>query len=408
MTTLRRAFPKPDKGLVAQATENSVDTSEVSKGFPNSSNQRDGTNNQQDGSGNNIVNVAAGTSSKSSDDSDNWDNVLIGFGLTFIALILIAAGFYIGFVIFGNGPDDLEKAPPPTIVEGGACKNWNDYQNKELCDEADRVELAFSLSRYWLRRGDASMAVDHHENANENWRLASEIGRSVGAPEANMASERLAYLELNCPTTPTSLRRLFEPPSESGLLEARQVTIADRKHALKVLGFYQGVIDNEPDWPMREAVLKFQSTLWFSPSGALRPEQVTLLICGAAQRGLDREMQDLLGVMFATGQGVAQNTDSALFWFGKSAEQGDRDAHFHLALMYGTGFVRSANGTCGSTGTLQRADNYLKLAAQLEHPRALSYIERLGISPGTAKARWSQIQTEVMAGATTPAADNCR
>ena len=166
----------------------------------------------------------------------------------------------------------------------------------------DRVVSDFAAGAVaWLGGGHP-----YRDNAFEHWRKAAQIGREYGAPAANMASERLSYLELNCPTSRASLDRIAAGPGDPQPVIARQISLADRKRALKVLGYFSGEIDDKPDWAMRDAILRFQSSLWFSPADGLRPEQVTLLICAAAQKALDPDMQDLLGIMFAAGIGVVR------------------------------------------------------------------------------------------------------
>lgn len=56
----------------------------------------------------------------------------------------------------------------------------------------------------------------------------------------------------------------------------------------------------------------------------------------AAEQG-HREAQTKLGFMYATGKGVAQNFSSAIDWFYKAAEQGDPTAQYNLGLIYAEG-----------------------------------------------------------------------
>ena len=44
-----------------------------------------------------------------------------------------------------------------------------------------------------------------------------------------------------------------------------------------------------------------------------------------------------LGVMYAQGQGVPQNYKQAVYWYKKSANQGDAFAQSNLGLMYAQG-----------------------------------------------------------------------
>jgi len=56
----------------------------------------------------------------------------------------------------------------------------------------------------------------------------------------------------------------------------------------------------------------------------------------AAKQG-HGEAQTKLGFMYATGKGVAQNFSSAIDWFYKAAEQGDPTAQYNLGLIYAEG-----------------------------------------------------------------------
>jgi TPR repeat protein len=47
--------------------------------------------------------------------------------------------------------------------------------------------------------------------------------------------------------------------------------------------------------------------------------------------------QSNLGLMYANGEGVAENNVEAMKWFRKAAEQGNATAQFYLGVMYGKG-----------------------------------------------------------------------
>src|SRR5262245_56577587 len=55
-----------------------------------------------------------------------------------------------------------------------------------------------------------------------------------------------------------------------------------------------------------------------------------------AQRG-DAIAQCVLGIMYQSGEGVAQDDAKAVWWYRKAAEQGNADAQSALGLMYATG-----------------------------------------------------------------------
>ena len=56
----------------------------------------------------------------------------------------------------------------------------------------------------------------------------------------------------------------------------------------------------------------------------------------AAEQG-DVDAQRLLGVMYVDGKGVAQDYKQAAAWYRKAAEQGDAKAQFLLGMMYDFG-----------------------------------------------------------------------
>jgi len=47
--------------------------------------------------------------------------------------------------------------------------------------------------------------------------------------------------------------------------------------------------------------------------------------------------QDNLGIMYARGDGVAQDQKQAVHWYSKAAKQGDADAQYNLGIMYARG-----------------------------------------------------------------------
>lgn len=63
-------------------------------------------------------------------------------------------------------------------------------------------------------------------------------------------------------------------------------------------------------------------------------ESSALIEPGIAETQLDARAQYLLGRQYYWGQGVSQDSQEALKWFRKSAEQGNADAQFSLGCMY--------------------------------------------------------------------------
>jgi len=56
----------------------------------------------------------------------------------------------------------------------------------------------------------------------------------------------------------------------------------------------------------------------------------------SAEQG-DIDAQSFLGLMYSLGQGVPQDSRTAVKWYTLAAEQGNVSAQFELGLMYGTG-----------------------------------------------------------------------
>lgn len=71
----------------------------------------------------------------------------------------------------------------------------------------------------------------------------------------------------------------------------------------------------------------------------------------------DAEAQSTLGLMYAKGQGVAQDHGKAHAWFRKAAEQGFAQAQFRLGIMY-------ANGAGGAQDFVKARTWFLKAAEQ--------------------------------------------
>ncbi len=81
----------------------------------------------------------------------------------------------------------------------------------------------------------------------------------------------------------------------------------------------------------------------------------------AAEQG-HAEAQQNLGVMYANGQGVAEDYGEAMKWYLKAAEQGDAHAQSILGFMYSEGQ--------GVSQDYVRAYMWLSLAAKRDHEDA--------------------------------------
>lgn len=57
------------------------------------------------------------------------------------------------------------------------------------------------------------------------------------------------------------------------------------------------------------------------------------------------EAQNEIGIMYSEGEGTKANQRKAVYWFGKSAEQGYPHGACNLALHYGQGWGIRKNPT---------------------------------------------------------------
>lgn len=281
-------------------------------------------------------------------------------------------------------------------------------------------------ARYWLLRGDAELAtVDLQRGADqagdregvfggvfddrrrhgysassvrramEFWTLSIDWGRPFGAQSALMAQRRLQAHMVQCESSPDgeSLRRISRrAPGMTGDV----ISLKLRQAALAALGYYSGEVDGRYGPVTRDAARGFQRELGYDETGSLSPRQTTLLVCHAAQTARDPHLQNALGIMYATGLGVARNPDLALEWFETAARRDDADAYFNLALVYGTGAVLGSYRLCGVVENPERADAYLRDAAARGHPVA----ERWRRHPeftrhASAEARWLAISNRL-------------
>lgn len=282
-------------------------------------------------------------------------------------------------------------------------------------------------ARYWLLRGDAELATidlqrtgqtpeirvprqgaeastyqrvyeyDAHamRRAMEFWNYSIDWGRPFGAQSALMAQRRLQAHMVQCESSPNgeSLARI----SRTGPAEVGEVISLElRQAALASLGYYSGDVDGHYGPATRGAVRGFQRELGYDETGQLTPRQTTLLICHAAQTARDPHLQNALGIMYATGLGVARNPDLSLEWFETAARRDDADAYFNLSLIFGTGAVLGSYRLCGIIENPERADAYLRDAAALGHPVAQRWRSHPEfIHHPTAESRWLAISNRL-------------
>lgn len=271
--------------------------------------------------------------------------------------------------------------------EGGPCKRMVKGFCKEALDSQDAIQWA----RYYLRLGDARSALKDWNSSREYYRAAIDIGSSVGAQAAIYAAKRIQYQSMTCEYTDESLARVsrdFDKNALGALIEMRQ-----KQQSLKSLGYYNGDVDNRHGPATRAAVRDFQDDLWFDKKGVLTAEQTVLLVCAASHVAKDAASQNVLGIMYAGGLGVRQNTDFALDWLESSLQRGNTDAAWNLALMYGTGTVLSSVQVCDAVQNAERADSYLKEAADAGHPAAK--IAAAKYPKDTPEDRWRKLSGDL-------------
>ena len=274
---------------------------------------------------------------------------------------------------------DSDGDPCVVDVEGVACSPVATEDQKR------------DLSTYYLKRGDADIAIDNLPRAKASFDLSISIGRPVGAGSAALAATRLQYLNLTCDYDEESLARVARD-NEYNILGG-EIQMDQRQRALAALRHYTGPIDGKHSQEVRDGVRAFQTSLWFPETGVLTSEQVVLLVCGAAEIKQDVESMTLLGVMYATGLGVRQNTDQALQWLESAANVGSADASWNLALLFGTRTTESSSLVCDATQNPERADSYLHDALRAGHPGAIQAWDRY--KDETPAVRWNKISSEL-------------
>lgn len=253
------------------------------------------------------------------------------------------------------------------------------------------------IARCWLNVGDAYQAVGRIEDARDAWDQALLVGSTTGGSQASLTAHRrlqAAILERSCPTTPESLARIaygFSQTEDDGDI----IELEQRQRALSALGYYPAEVDGSYGPVTRRSVRDFQGDMGFDQTGALTPAETVTLMCHAALTARDTHAQNLLGIMFATGLGLEQNIDTALEWLESAAERGHGGANFNLALIYGTGTVQGSYRLCGIVESPERAESYLRRAAELGHPRAVALRQYAG-RRGSAADRWSRISDQLL------------
>lgn len=322
----------------------------------------------------------------------SWAVILLWYFIVLLVAALVVWCVYIAWNWGWLAGKSTIPVPSPgpeivTAAEGGPCRRWSNG----ACREAEDVQGAIDWARHYLRRGDAESALQNWDRARYYYRASIDIGSSVGAQPAIKAAKRIQFQSMTCEYDNESLARIardFDKNPLGALIEMKQ-----KQQSLKALGYYTGNVDNKHGAETREAIRRFQDDLWFDEKGVLTAEQTVLLICGGAHIAKDISSQNVLGVMYAGGLGVRQNTDFAMDWLESAEQRSDSDAAWNLALLYGTGTVHSSVQVCDAVQNAERADSYLAEAATGGHPAAKHAIRQYPqLSP---KERWRKLSGDL-------------
>ncbi|MCI5047335.1 MAG: peptidoglycan-binding protein [Aquisalinus sp.] len=290
----------------------------------------------------------------------------------------------------GGGSKAFRDNPGGSLVraETAIASNCVGSNAPENCIDREAYLTCADKARYWFNRGEAEMARGNTTLARAFFSRTIEDGRQCGAESAVLASRRLAALNLTCEYSPESLARIARGAGADGDI----ISLEIRQSALEALGHYQGNIDGRYGPQTRRAVSEFQRELGFQETGDLSPLETVYLVCSAADNARDRDAKNVLGVMYVTGLGVVQNTDTGLLWLKDAAESGDADALYNLAIIYGSGTVLSSYRLCDVVESVERADAYLIEAREKGHPIAKKLLDIYGRERPA--ERWTKIKQE--------------
>ncbi|MEO1042929.1 MAG: peptidoglycan-binding protein [Pseudomonadota bacterium] len=348
-----------------------------------------------------VSDSTSGATSSTDPDGVNWlKRILLGL-MGLISVGTVSGGISLFSIQIGINMGKEEAVyfyknfPTFNVQTGSRVDRDGDPCVVELedvvCSPVATDEQKRDLSTYYLKRGDSDIAIDNLPRAKASFDLAISIGRPVGAESAALAATRLQYLNLTCDYDADSLARVARD-NEFNILGG-EIRMDQRQKALAALRHYTGPVDGKHSQEVRDGVRAFQTSLWFPATGVLTSEQVVLLICGAAEIKEDVETMTLLGVMYATGLGVRQNTDQALQWLESAASVGSADASWNLALLFGTRTTESSALVCDATQNPERADSYLRDAIRAGHPAAIeAWTRHANEIPAV---RWNKISSEL-------------
>ncbi|WP_375208108.1 peptidoglycan-binding protein [Hyphococcus sp.] len=259
-----------------------------------------------------------------------------------------------------SGYDPANDAQDAPICADGSARDPYCFDSAEALEAADEARVCLRLGDAMLSAGDVDLALQYY-------RASIARGRRYGAQASLVAGDRLRAITITCEYSTASLAEIAR-----GTKGAKIIDLEHRQRALKALGYYNGAVDGKYGAMTRAGMRSFQREFGFDETGALSALETVLLICQAAETKSDRDSQNVLGIMYAAGLGVVQNTDLGLEWFERAASRGSAEAYYNLARIYGTGTILSSYRLCDIVENDDRARAYYLDAARLGHPQASS------------------------------------
>ncbi|WP_165793524.1 peptidoglycan-binding protein [Hyphococcus luteus] len=257
-----------------------------------------------------------------------------------------------------SGYDPANDAQEAPLCADGSARDPYCSESAEALEAADEARVCLRLGDAMLSAGDVDLALRYY-------RASIARGRRYGAQASLVAGDRLRAITITCEYTTASLAEIARGTDGDKIID-----LEHRQRALKALGYYNGAIDGKYGAMTRTGMRAFQREFGFDETGALSALETVLLICQAAETKSDRDSQNVLGIMYAAGLGVVQNTDLGLEWFERAASRGSVEAYYNLARIYGTGTILSSYRLCDIVENDDRARAYYQDAARLGHPEA--------------------------------------
>jgi TPR repeat protein len=163
-----------------------------------------------------------------------------------------------------------------------------------------------------------------------NLALMVRDGRGV-ALDLPLARGLLAEAQMDGYPAAATLARTPMADADTSLARTKEIPPTLVQYALAGAGDFTERPDGHFGSSARDAIIRWQSGLGLVADGVLTPVQTVALVAVAAASG-QVESLNTMGVMFASGIGVAQEDHVAARCFGKAAEK-SAQGKYNLALM---------------------------------------------------------------------------